>query len=485
MSQIHRQSKRLRIVGRSAAVLIGLAAVLVGVAALVPASGSARSLAAPVNIGEPQISGSAVEGQTLTATTGTWANSPTSFTFQWLRCPANGGQPDGSDCTAIAFATSSTYTLSSADVGFTIRVRVTASNADGSASAASNATNIVAAALSAPVNTGPPQISGTPVQGQTLTATNGTWTNNPTGYTYQWLHCPQSGGQPNGSDCPAIAGATNNNLILQARDVGFRIRVRVTARNAAGSTSATSNPTATVTGVSAPRNTVPPTISGTPVVGRVLTLNRGTWTGSQPISYRYEWRRCDSNGNGCVPIAGAVGLTWRILQASVGHTIRARVFATNPGGTSELTSAQTAVVTATPAPPPAAAGCPAGSGPINVNNISSPARLLIDKQQSSPQIVQRGTQQITIRYHVSACGGRSVQGALVYVTGVPYNQISIPPEQRTGTDGYAQLVLRRLSGFPVSNKQQLLTIFVRARKSGENVLGGISTRRLFSIHVRL
>jgi hypothetical protein len=437
-----------------------------------------------VNIGEPQISGSAIEGQTLTATTGTWANSPTSFTFQWLRCPASGGQPDGSDCAPIAFATSSAYTLSSSDVGFTIRVRVTATNADGSASAASNATNIVAAALSAPANTGQPQISGTPLQGQTLTATNGTWTNNPTTFAYQWLHCPQSGGQPNGSDCPRIGGATNNNLILQARDVGFRIRVRVTASNAAGSTDATSSPTAAVVGVAKPTNSISPTISGTPVVGRVLTLNRGTWTGTQPISYRYEWRRCDQNGNSCLTIPGAVGLTWRILPASVGHTIRARVFATNPGGTSQLTSAHTAVITATTPPPPTAAGCPAGSGPINVNNISSPARLLIDRQQSNPQTAQRGTRQIILRYHVSACGGRSVQGALVYVTGVPYNQFSIPPEQRTGTDGYAQLALRRLSGFPVSNKQQLIALFVRARKQSENVLAGISTRRLFSIHVR-
>jgi hypothetical protein len=479
------KSKQRRRVHRGGALAVGLAALLVAVAALIPASGSARSLAAPINLGEPTISGSAIEGQTLTATTGTWSNNPTSFTFQWLRCPASGGQPDGSDCAPIAFATSSAYTLSSSDVGFTIRVRVTASNADGSASAASNATDVVKAALSPPVNTGQPQISGIPMQGQTLTATTGTWTNNPTNYAYQWLHCPQSGGQANGSDCPPIGGATDNNLILLTRDVGFRIRVRVTATNAAGAGSAVSNPTSVVQAVSMPTNTAPPTISGRPVVGQVLTLNRGTWTGPQPISYRYEWRRCDQNGNSCLPIAGAVGLTWRILPASVGHTIRARVFATNPGGTSQLTSAHTAVITATTPPPPTAAGCPAGSGPINVNSIGSPARLLIDRQQSNPQNVQRGTQQIIVRYHVSACGGRSVQGALVYVTGVPYNQFSIPPEQRTGTDGYARLVLRRLSGFPVSNKQQLIALFVRARKQGQNVLAGISTRRLFSIHVRL
>ena len=90
-----------------------------------------------------------------------------------------------------------------------------------------------------------------------------------------------------------------------------------------------------------------------------------------------------------------------------------------------------------------------------------------------------------MRYHVSACGGRSVQGALVYVTATPYNQLSTPGEQPTGSNGFAELSFHTLSGFPVSQKQQLLAMFVRARKPSENLLGGISTRRLFSIPVSL
>jgi hypothetical protein len=120
-----------------------------------------------------------------------------------------------------------------------------------------------------------------------------------------------------------------------------------------------------------------------------------------------------------------------------------------------------------------------------VADVKPPARLLIDVQQSSPSIVHRGAQTIIVRYHVSACGGRSVQGALVYVTATPYNQLSTPGEQATGSDGFAELSFRTLAGFPVSQKQQLLAMFVRARKSGEDLLGGISTRRLFSIPVSL
>src|SRR5919201_562126 len=182
--------------------------------------GSAATKAAPVNTGEPTISGTPAVGATLTATTGSWSNNPTSFAYQWLRCPPSGGSPDGSDCAAIGGATTQAYVVTSADVGSRLRVRVTASNASGSTTVASDASDVVAAVSQAPVNAAQPAIAGTPRVGSVVAATPGIWRNDPTAFAYQWRRCPASGGKPDASDCAVIGGATSNVYTPVAADVG-------------------------------------------------------------------------------------------------------------------------------------------------------------------------------------------------------------------------------------------------------------------------
>jgi hypothetical protein len=291
----------------------------------------------PANGTPPAISGTAHDGETLTASSGTWTGTaPISYAYQWRRCNAS-----GSSCADVSGATTSSYALTPADVGATMRVRVTATNAGGSASATSAQTASVGA--DAPVNTAPPSIGGTLADGSTLTSTNGTWTGTPTiSYARQWRRCDSSG-----ANCVDIAGATGQTYVLQGADVGSTVRVAVTGTNAGGSASATSAQTGTVA-AAPPASTGLPSISGTTQDGRTLSATNGSWSGTAPFSYAYQWRRCDSAGSSCANIAGATSSTYGLVPADVGSTLRVVVTATNSAGSQSATSAKTAVVTAAP-----------------------------------------------------------------------------------------------------------------------------------------
>jgi hypothetical protein len=329
-----------------------------------------------------------------------------------------------------------------------------------------------------PSNTVAPTITGIPSLGQTLTAAPGTWTGSPT-FAYQWVRCPASGGAPDGSDCAVIGGASTTAYVVASGDVGSRLRVRVTASNADGAATVASNATEVVSGQAGPPNTQPPTIVGSTVVGQTLTANPGTWTGSG-ITFAYAWSRCDASGGACTPIPAATQSTYTLVSADSGRTIRVTVTATNTTGSNSVQSAQTAVVTAASG----TTGCPAGTGSIDVDRLAPPVRLQITRQRITPNPVTRDTRTIRVSFQVTACNGRPVEGALVYATPTPYEQFGAT-EQPTAGDGWSVLTMRRLSAFPASSQQQLLVVFARARKEGEDLLAGISTRRLVSFTVNL
>ncbi len=310
--------------------------------------------AAPSNTGDPSISGTTTDGETLTADEGTWTGTPTiSYTYQWRLCDAA-----GDNCADVPGATDATYDLTPADIGSRLRVVVTGTNAGGAVDATSPASAVVDAIP--PANDVQPSISGTPADGETLTADAGTWTGSPTiTYEYQWRRC-----DADGSNCADIPGATDTTYDVTPADIGAAIRVVVTATNAGGSDSATSGPT---TGVDAidPQNTGTPTITGTPHDGETLTADDGTWTGSPTITVTRQWLRCDASGAACVEIPGATDPTYDVTADDVGSTIRVRVTGSNAGGSVDATSAQTAVVTApTVLTPPSASDDPTITGTL-------------------------------------------------------------------------------------------------------------------------
>jgi hypothetical protein len=199
-----------------------------------------------------------------------------------------------------------------------------------------------ASTATAPVNTVPPDISGTPQSGMTLTASTGTWGGSPTGYAYQWRRCGSSGG-----NCVDIAGAAARTYAVTDADVGATLRVAVTATNDVGSSTAVSPVTTVVqSGSSPPVNTAAPVIAGNAVQGQTLNVNPGTWTGTQPMTFTQQWRRCDSTGAACTDIAGATSASYTLVAADVGHTLRAIVTAANSAGTAGAASNATGVVSA-------------------------------------------------------------------------------------------------------------------------------------------
>jgi hypothetical protein len=292
------------------------------------------TISVPPSVDPPAGGGPAHDGQTLTADPGAWnATGTPTYTYQWQRCDAA-----GNGCQDIAGATSSTYTPTSADVGGTVRVVVTATNAAGSTSSVSAPIAVVAAP---PVNTAPPTLPGPATAGQPLGADAGNWTGTgPVAHAYQWQLCDAAG-----DNCQDIAGATSSTYTPSAGDVGGTVRVVVTSTNSVGSSVSASAPVA-VSAPLPPVNTTRPAVGGPSTQGKALIADPGVWEGTGPVSYTYQWQRCDANGAGCQDIPGAADNTYVPAAEDVGHTLRAVVTATTDAGSTTTTSAPTAPVVA-------------------------------------------------------------------------------------------------------------------------------------------
>ncbi|HWX44650.1 MAG TPA: hypothetical protein VNY52_04930, partial [Solirubrobacteraceae bacterium] len=229
--------------------------------------------AAPTNSSLPTIGGTATLGQTLSATTGAWTGSPSTYAYQWQDCDSA-----GANCANVSSATSATYKLGSGDVGHTVRVVVSASNSAGQTPATSTSVG--------PVNAPPPTASfvsspTTPTIGQqgTLNATSSTCPDVPC--TYAWSD-DGSPTRPLPALWPLGSGQT---LPYTFSSTGTKY-VRLVVTDAAGQEATVEHNIVVEENPppppppAAPTNSSLPTIGGTATLGQTLSATTGAWTGS-------------------------------------------------------------------------------------------------------------------------------------------------------------------------------------------------------------
>ena len=229
-------------------------------------------------------------------------------------------------------------------------------------------------------------------------------------------------------------------------------------------------PIGTAQPAQAPENTQQPTISDTtPFAGQTLTANPGTWSGTQPITFTYQWRRCNAGGQQCADITGAINRTYAVRAGDVGNTLLVRVTARNAAGSGTADSAATGRVAAAP------------SGTVPAASVNPPERLFIDQVQFNPAPIRSATAPVIVRVKVLDTRGRTVVGAIVFLRSTPV-VTTTPPETPTDGEGWATFRIRPERDFRIVFRPGYnLQFFVRARKTGDNTLAGVSTRRLVQV----
>jgi len=346
--------------------------------------------------------------------------------------------------------------------------------------AAAVAALVVAAAASGRSTTAPtlgaePSISGVAKIGNILTGDRGNWNGTaPITYTEQWLRCDEAG-----KNCASIAGATTLTYKLVSGDAGHTIRIRVTAKNADGSKSADSNETATVgTANGEPISTKPPVVSGFAEQGNTIHTTTGTWVGDTPITYSYQWQRCDQFGNACNPIGGARNAGYTVVSGDVGHTLLVRVTATNSKGESSAISEHSATVTGSGS----GGGGGGGGGSVPVTSVPASERLVVDQVIFTPNPVTSKTQPIQVKIRVKDTKGNSVRGAFVFFRSTPI-VTSTPKDAETDSNGWVVYTVTPESDFPLKNGYSV-QFYVKAYKHGDPTLGGIYGSRLVQVKTK-
>ncbi len=281
-----------------------------------PLTSSATSVVINTNdapVGLPTISGLAKEYETLTANTSgiSDADGVGTFSYQWLR----GGS-------AISGATSSTYVVTSTDIGTVLSLQVTYTDGQSTAEGPLTSANTAAVVNTNDVPAGLPVISGLAKEYETLTAdTSGISDADGVGtFSYQWLR----GGS-------AISGAISSTYVVTSTDIGTVISLQVSYTDGQGTAEGplTSANTATVVNT----NDAPvglPTVSGLAEEDQTLTVDTSGISDDDGLgAFSYQWLRSGS------VISGATNTTYELTQSDVNETISVSVSYVDGQGTSE------------------------------------------------------------------------------------------------------------------------------------------------------
>ncbi|HEY5430937.1 MAG TPA: Ig-like domain repeat protein [Solirubrobacteraceae bacterium] len=308
--------------------------------------------APPAQSTAPVIAGTPEPDQVLTLTPGTWTDitPPATVTDQWESCSggtcnavgtASQFQETCSGGTCSVVGTPSPYQVAPADLGHTIEVVESATDATTTASVPGLSSNVLGPVTG---NTAVPAVTGIAQEGQVLTLTKGKWAGSPApNVADQWDSC-------SAGSCRPVGVLNSTTYIPGPTDVGRTIQVAETATYAGSPApvqTVTSAPVGPVAPLTVPAAATVPTISGTPQQGQTLTLTQGVWANS-PASITDQWEQCSPLGGGCTTIPGQTGPTYTLGPGEVDHTIAVVETASNDGGAGlSASSPGTAVVTAT------------------------------------------------------------------------------------------------------------------------------------------
>lgn len=195
-----------------------------------------------------------------------------------------------------------------------------------------------------PSNSSPPKIEGLPSYGGTVTVSPGTWNEDAQhggalSFAYRWWRCHAE----NFESCVSDFNEGESDLLTG--DLGEYELVEVTARNGRGEESTVrSSYLGPVEFGPLPPQPGEPRITGEAAIGQTLTAEPGSWGGTAPITYTYQWQRCNGEGEECAGFTPSEATRYRVAGSDLGHTFRVHVTAKNALGEGSETSEATAPV---------------------------------------------------------------------------------------------------------------------------------------------